>query len=148
MSNLKEKGLEALSDDTLKDIAGGFGEGGAISQGVFSSNTGTGLDITVYWVVAINAAGVKELGVSVGANSCTLYCSPIANSVTLNVGGIPYVANNKAINYSGSMAYNELARFLVPNFSGSAQVSASWCFNGSYASQYIGTITAFGFVNA
>ena len=41
MSELKKKGLVSLSDDDLESVAGGFGEGGVISSGSFSSYTGT-----------------------------------------------------------------------------------------------------------
>ena len=149
MSELKKKGLVSLSDDDLESVAGGFGEGGVISSGSFSSYTGTGLDIVVNWTVAADMAGQHELQAVVGTSSSNLSCSSFGNGVTLNVGGMVYTAANNAIDYhGGGVVYNTLASFVVPNVYGTVQVTATWRFNGTYAGSYLGEITAIGVVTA
>ena len=84
---MSTKNLTPLSDDDLEGVAGGFGEGGTISSGSFSSYTGTGLDIVVNWTVAADIAGNHELQAVVGTSSSNLSCGSFGNGVTLNVGG-------------------------------------------------------------
>jgi len=149
MSDQKKKGIVALSDDDLLNVAGGFGEGGVVSSGSFSSYTGTGLDIVVQWTVGADMAGGRELQAVVGTNSSNLSCASFGNGVTLNVGGMVYTAANNAIDYhGGGTVYNTLASFVVPIYPGTVQVTASWRFNGVYSGNNIGEITASGVVYA
>lgn len=149
MSPIKKKGITALSDEDLEGVAGGFGEGGIISSGQFSSYTGTGLDIVVNWTVAADMAGQRELQAVVGTSSSNLSCGSFGNGVTLNVGGMVYTAANNPIDYhGGSVVYNTLATFIVPNIYGTVQVTATWRFNGTYSGNNIGEITATGVVTA
>ena len=149
MGELKKKGLVALSDDDLENVAGGFGEGGVVSSGSFSSYTGTGLDIVVNWTVGADMAGGCELQAVVGTSSSNLSCSSFGNGVTLNVGGMVYTAANNAIDYhGGGTVYNTLASFVVPIPGGSIPVSATWRFNGVYSGVNLGEITASGVVYA
>lgn len=146
---MSTKNLTPLSDDDLEGVAGGFGEGGTISSGSFSSYTGTGLDIVVNWTVAADMAGNHELQAVVGTSSSNLSCSSFGNGVTLNVGGMTYTAANNAIDYhGGGTVYNTLASFIVPNVYGTVPVTATWRFNGVYSGNSIGEIVASGVVNA
>ncbi|MBO4373744.1 MAG: hypothetical protein J5829_01425 [Lachnospiraceae bacterium] len=146
---MSTRNLTPLSDDALEGVAGGFGEGGTISSGSFSSSTGTGLDIVVNWTVAADMAGNHELQAVVGTSSSNLSCSSIGNGVTLIVGGMTYTASSNAIDYHGSgTVYNTLASFVIPNVYGTINVTAIWRFNDVYYGNSIGEITASGVVYA
>ena len=137
--------MAALNDDTLQNVAGGFGEGGAISSGSFMSNTGTSLNIIVNWYAAADMFGNRELMVVVSASSGNLMANSLINGVELSVNGMMYAASNNAVNYmGGGMTTNTLATFVIPNVYGSVSIAAAWHFNGTYGGVSIGTIFASG----
>ncbi len=144
--NEKKNGtkLEALTDDSLGSVAGGYG-GEVTASGSFASQTGTGLNIYVSWNAQTDMFGQKTLNVTVSASSYSLFSGASANGVELSVNGMTYVATPNAINYSGNtMAMNVLAGFTIPNAVGPAYMTAVWHFNGTYSGVPISSITASG----
>lgn len=140
--------MEALSDDSLEAIAGGFQGGEILASGSFASNSGTQLNIQVNWSVRADTFGQKTLDVTVYCNSYSLYTIAIYNGVELSVNGITYSATASAINYGGkSMISTPLASFSIPNQSGYVQMTAVWHFNGTYSGVPIGDIRASGAAN-
>ena len=144
MGNTK---FSKLDDDELEKVAGGFGSGEVISSGSFSSNTGTALNLLVFWSLRIDAVGQKTLDVTVSSSSYSLYCTGTAGGVELTVNGMTYVSSTPAIEYGGnSVVTNQLASFSIPNISGAVSLTAVWHFNGTYSNVPIGDIRASGMV--
>ena len=142
----EKKKLEALSDDSLESVAGGFQGGDILASGSFASNSGTQLNIQVNWSVRADTFGQKALDVTVYCSSYSLYTISIYNGVELSVNGMTYAATSAAISYDGrSMISSPLASFSIPNLSGTVQLSAVWHFNGTYSGVPIGDIRASGF---
>lgn len=135
---------EALADDVMETVAGGYGEN-VTASGSFSSQTGTSLNLLVVWNASVDGFGQKSLSVSVCTTSYSLYSGALANAVELTVNGITYTATPNAINYGGNtVATNVLASFQIPNAVGPASITARWHFNGTYSGVPINTITASG----
>ena len=138
--------LNKLSDDDLESVAGGFNGGEVTASGSFSSNTGTALNLIVFWS-AVNNGGQKTLNVTVSSSSYSLYCSDSYGGVELSVNGMTYVSSTPAINYGGnSIVTNTLASFSIPNVSGPVSLNAVWHFNGTYSGVSIGDVRASGTV--
>ncbi len=145
--NNKRPGVEALSDDNLDKVAGGY-NGEVLASGSFASQTGTSLNLLVSWNAAADAFGQKTLNVTVSATSYSLYSGALANSVELRVNGMVYTATPNTINSTGnSLTANFLAFFSIPNATGPASITASWRFNGTYSGVALNTITASGVAN-
>lgn len=137
-------GVEAMHDEKLESVAGGY-YGQVISSGSFSSQTGTKLNLLVNWSATVDGNGQKSLTVTVSATSYSLYAAGLPNGLELSVNGMTYTATPYAINYGGnSFVANTLGSFTVPNVFGPATITASWRFNGSYSGAWLGTITASG----
>ena len=140
------KKMEALSDDSLENVAGGYYGSDVLATGSFASNSGTQLNIQVNWAVRSDTFGQKILDVTVYCNSYSLYTISMYNGVELSVNGMTYGATSSAISYDGrSMISTPLASFSFSNLSGSVQLSAVWHFNGTYSGVPIGDIRATGF---
>ncbi|MCR5136607.1 MAG: hypothetical protein K6C12_05860 [Oscillospiraceae bacterium] len=141
---MNKRNIEALSDDSLESVAGGYG-GMITASGSFASQTGTSLNLFVSWSAETNAMGQKTLYVTVSTTSYSLYTGSSPNAVELTVNGMTYSATPNAVNYGGSsIATNVLASFSVPNAMGPAYLTAVWHFNGTYSGVPISTITASG----
>ena len=142
MADLK---FSKLHDDELTGVSGGVGGGGVSASGSFASNTGTQLNLVVYWSVQIDGMGQKTLNVTVSSSSYSLYCTGSYGGVELTVNGMSYVSSTPAINYSGNtVVTNTLASFSIPNLSGPVNMTAVWHFNGTYSNVAIGDIRASG----
>ena len=81
--NLNKNGMEALSDDRLSSVAGGYG-GQVISSGSFSSQTGTSLNLLVSWSAEADAMGQKALYVTVSSLSSNLQAAALPNSSVIS----------------------------------------------------------------
>ena len=139
--------LHAQSDDSLKDVAGGYA-GDVIASGSFSSQTGTSLNLLVTWNAQGDAFGQKTLYVTVCTTSYSLYTGALANAVELTVNGMLYTATPNAVNYSGNtMATNVLASFCIPNAASPASINAVWHFNGTYSGVAMNAISASGWAS-
>ncbi|MBQ9412824.1 MAG: hypothetical protein IJU29_06985 [Oscillospiraceae bacterium] len=135
-----------LSDSDLERVGGGAG-GEGVTTGTFRSNSGTQLNIVVSWTVKTLAGGAKTLDVVVSTDSYSLFTQSIDNGVTLSVDGVIYSADALAISYSGTeRATNTLATFSIPNFAGTALVTATWMFRGTYGKTQLTDIVATGTV--
>ena len=144
MSENKKFMAEAMSDDLMAGVAGGY-NGEVMASGSFSSQTGTSLNLFVSWTAVADGFGQKTLNVTVSATSYSLYSGALPNSVELSVNGMYYTATPNAVNYSGNtLASNVLAYFSIPNAVGPANITASWRFNGVYSGVSLGTISASG----
>ena len=140
--------LQALDDDSLENIAGGYYGGDVLASGSFASNTGTQLNIQVNWLARVDTFGQKTLDVTVYCNSYSLYTVSMYNGVLLTVNGMTYGATSTAISYDGrSMISTPLASFSIPNLSGSVQLSAVWHFNGTYSGVPLNEIRAGGVIS-
>ncbi len=138
----REQKILELSADQLNGVSGGAG-GGVTSQGSFTSNTGTNLDICVDWRVLSGGSGGKTLQIDVSTVSYKLYTSADANGVQLSVNGVYYYGASNAINYGGSgKVTNPLCSFTVPNVSGSVMLSVVWYFKGTYSGISLQQISA------
>ncbi|MBR1658711.1 MAG: hypothetical protein IJ705_00135 [Oscillospiraceae bacterium] len=139
-----------LTDDQMDKVAGGASAGyTSIASGSFSSNTGTGLNIVVSWSVNSSGLGDKELVISVAASSYSLTSQSLVSGVTLTVNGQIYYGSSDAVSYQGNtLATNHLASFTIPGFPGTAAVTASWHFNGSYGGKALTDIVASGTITA
>ena len=136
--------MEALSDDRLSSVAGGYG-GQVISSGSFSSQTGTSLNLLVSWSAEADAMGQKTLYVTVSSLSSNLQAAALPNSLELTVNGMSYTSTPNAVNYNGgAMATHMLGSFAIPNAFGPASITASWRFNGVIGGVQLGTIVASG----
>ena len=143
---MKESKFSRLSDDDLESVSGGFGSGEVISSGSVASNTGTALNLLVFWSVQ-NSGGQKTLNVTVSSSSYSLYCTGSYAGVELIVNGMSYVSATPSIDYGGnSVVTNTLANFSIPNLSGPVSITAVWHFNGTYSNVAIGDIRASGTV--
>ena len=140
--------LEALSDDDLDSVAGGYLGAQTLASGSFASNSGTQLNIQVNWAVRADTFGNRTLDATVYCNSYSLYSVSIYNGVSLTVNGVTYSSTSAAISYDGrSMISTPLASFSIPNQPGFIQMSAVWHFNGTYSGVPIGDIVASGAAN-
>ena len=143
----KKQPIHAISDDVLSAVAGGY-NGDTVASGSFSSQTGTGLNLLVYWRATADSLGQKTLYVTVSSSSYSLYAGALPNSVELTVNGLFCTATPNAVQYSGNtLATHTLASFSIPNASSPASISAAWHFNGSYSGVALGTIRANGTAN-
>ena len=134
-----------INDEELENVSGGMGSGNISSSGSFASNTGTALNLLVYWSASIDSFGQKTLNVSVCSTSYSLYCTGSSGGVELTVNGMTYVSGTPAIEYGGnSVVTNTLASFSIPNLSGAVNITAVWHFNGIYSNTPIGDIRATG----
>ena len=142
-NEIKNNGLESVSDENLTKVAGGAG-GQIISSGSFVSQTGTALNILVNWS-AVQSGGTKTLNVTVSALTYALHSSALYNTVSVSVNGMTYYGTPNAVNYDGStQATFPLASFSIPNAFGPAQLTATWNFNGVISGIPVGAITATG----
>lgn len=137
--------LDALSDDALEAVSGGYLGGQTLASGSFASNSGTQLNIQVNWAVRTDTVGNRTLDATVYCNSYSLYSVSIYNGVSLTVNGVTYSSTSSAISYDGrSMISTPLASFSIPNQPGYLQMTAVWHFNGTYSGVPIGDIVASG----
>ena len=143
---MDRKNMVKLSDSDLNGIAGGAGIGYTpTASGSFVSNSGTKLNIQAAWTVSVGPGGDKTLDVTVSATSYSLTSASLETGVTLTVNGVAYPARSNAVNYQGNaLAVSELASFSIPNFPGTASVTAVWHFNGTYSGVPVSDITASG----
>ena len=142
---MENKTMQAINDQDMESVAGGFGEGGAIASGSFVSNSGTNLNLFVSWSVDSQ----RTLYVNVSATSYALVSQALANGVQLTVNGMLYSATSNAIDYHGSaMATHPLASFSIPNFYGPATATAVFHFNGVLSGKPVSDIVATGTINA
>ena len=136
--------MEALSDDMLSNVAGGY-SGEVIASGSFASQTGTSLNLFVSWTAQADYIGQKTLYVTVYTTSYSLFTGALTNAVELTVNGMSYYATPNAINYSGNtMATNVLSSFAIQNAASPASITAVWHFNGTYSGVPINAISASG----
>ena len=135
---------EALTDDAMESVAGGYGEN-VTASGSFSSQTGTSLNLLVVWNARVDGYGQKTLSISVCTTSYSLYTGALPNAVELTVNGMTYIATPNAINYGGNtVTTNVLASFTIPNAVSPASITARWHFNGTYSGVPLNTLTATG----
>ena len=138
---------QALSDDTLEQVAGGYG-GTTVATGSFASQTGTSLNLLVSWSAESDGFGQKTLYVTLSSTSSNLQAAALPNSLELTVNGMTYTATPNAVNYNGgAMATHTLGSFVIDNAYGPASITASWRFNGVIGGVPVGTITATGFAS-
>lgn len=144
MRETKKITAAPLSETDLAAAAGGQG-GGEIASGVFSSDTGTALNLKLSWRAEDAGDGWRTLAVSVFTSSYSLNSSAIDNGVMLEVNGTVYAANSPEVNYQGAgMADTPLASFKVQTPAGLVSLKATWLFKGSYSGTALDTITVSG----
>ena len=140
-----KKDYHELGLQDLDGVSGGASETTSAGKGFFQSNTGTALNIRADWCVVMGLMGEKSLEVDVSTCSYSLTSVELEKGVELHVNGAVYLANSAAVNYLGSaMGTNFLARFTIPNLSGTVQLSVVWHFRGSYSGVALNEIRAEG----
>jgi hypothetical protein len=144
-NSVEKKGMAALEDDALENVAGGVDGVTLTGSGSFMSNTGTSLNIIVNWYAGIDIYGNRGLMIVVSATSGNLTAGSLLNCVEVSVNGMSYAASNNPINYyGGGVATNTLATFTIPNVYGNVSITAVWHFNGTYGGVPVGSIYANG----
>lgn len=117
------------------------------TEGSFSSDTGTGLNIVVDWSVREAEMGFITVDVILSVDSEGVNVSSIHNGAVLTINGEEFVFTTPTLqNKSGETSKNEICKTHVRlPYSGETMelsIDAVWKFNGTYSGRELKKITA------
>ena len=116
------------------------------SQGSFSSDTGTGLNLKVDWRT-VSVGGARKLTVDVSIVSYSIFTSYQWQSITLKIGDKAWGADCAGISYDGNgQITTPAATFTVDAPAPGTPISVEWYYGGSYSGKALEYITAKGTV--
>lgn len=123
--------------------------GTSVGSGSFSSNTGTGLNMSVSWEAREQGGGTSRVYINGTVNSYTLYV--MSQPVSISFGGYSTSVMGKALNVTDSASQTSTSLFStyidVPSGT-SGSMTVSWRYNGTYSDVQIDNIVASGNVYA
>ena len=119
----------------------------AAASGSFKSDTGTGLNIVADWTLTPNSDGTYTLGLTLSAESWSLYTVDSWHAAKLELGGSSWEFDTKALSYDGpGLGTNELGSMTATVSSSALPATATltWNFQGSYGGTELPKIVATG----
>lgn len=121
--------------------------GTVTSSGTFTSSTGAGLDVSVYWQAFKDASGNRKVRLDISLNCYNLYASSRYDGITITLGGVTKTLNTDAIEYTGSSTSILIGSTIMDLSDGSVPCAVSWAFRGTYNDVPLDLITANGTIS-
>lgn len=106
------------------------------SNGSFSSNTGTALNLVVNWQANTRPTGEVDITFDICVTSYEFYTDNIPYGLLLTVEDAVYTLTSAAVAYDGqALKSSTLATYTatLPSGSTTAEVSVKWNYEGSYS---------------
>lgn len=106
------------------------------SNGSFSSNTGTALNLVVNWQAGTRPTGEVDITFEICVTSYEFYTDNIPSGLLLTVEDAVYTLTSAAVAYDGqTLKSSTLATYTatLPSGSTTAEVSVKWNYEGQYS---------------